>query len=131
MSNEDVQKMHKLSEEEKEAIKDLKGYLEWVKDRRTHSDKITEIVLNLIDRLQIQVEESEKALVREREFKNKEIDRLQKELDNSISKDKIKDKIEHYKKELEKIEKGEEFADEKNFYEYGIFFLEDLLKENQ
>ena len=35
----------------------------------------------LIDRLQIQVEESEKALVREREFKNKEIDRLQKELE--------------------------------------------------
>lgn len=39
-------------------------------------------ILNYIEKLQIQVKESEKALVREREFKNKEIDKLQKENDS-------------------------------------------------
>ena len=83
------------------------------------------IIENLLDRLQIQVEESEKALVREREFKNKEIDRLQKELEQEkeknkkliagkfreiadknsyikdmyVSKDKIKEQIKVFKKE--------------------------------
>lgn len=76
-----------MSEEEQEAIKEVKSYVEWVKDRGTDTDKHIEIILNLIDRLQKEneelKEEEKKAKIREynREYKRKQRKKI-KNLEN-------------------------------------------------
>jgi hypothetical protein len=47
-----------------------------------------------------------------------------------ISKDKIREIIEHYNNELEHIKNGEEFENEKPMYYWGKVALENLLEEN-
>lgn len=47
-----------------------------------------------------------------------------------ISKDKIKETIEHYNNELEHIKNGEEFEDEEPMYYWGKVALENLLEGN-
>ena len=54
-----------------------------------------------------------------------------REESNYISKDKIKNIIEHYNNELEHIENGEEFENEKPMYYWGKVALELLLEDNQ
>ena len=76
-----------MSEEEKEAIKEVKSYIEWVKDRGTNADKDIEILLNLIDKLQKE----------NREYKHIFAEMVQTREDNFTSKYKIKERI----KELE------------------------------
>lgn len=51
-----------MSEEEKKAIEEVKSYIEWVKDRGTNTDKDIEIVLNLIDRLQKELDKKDKMI---------------------------------------------------------------------
>ena len=46
-----------------------------------------------------------------------------------ISKDKIRKNLKHCEEELEKINNGEEFEDERDFYEYAILIYNDLLEE--
>lgn len=48
-----------------------------------------------------------------------------------ISKDKVKETIEHYNNELEHIKNGEEFENEKPMYYWGKVALEELLEEKQ
>lgn len=48
---------------------------------------------------------------------------------NYISKDKIREIIEHYNNELEHIKNGEEFENEKPMYYWGKVALENLLEE--
>ena len=51
-----------MSEEEKEAIEEVKSYIEWVKDRGTNTDKDIEIILNLIEKLQKEIRELKEEL---------------------------------------------------------------------
>ena len=51
-----------MNEEEKEAIKEVKSYIEWVKDRGTNTDKDIEIILNLIDKLQKEIDKKDKVI---------------------------------------------------------------------
>lgn len=50
-------------------------------------------------------------------------------LHNYISKDKIREIIKHYNNELEHIENGEEFENERPMYYWGKVALNDLLEE--
>lgn len=52
-----------------------------------------------------------------------------KEKNKVVSKDKIREKIEHYNNELEHIKKGEEFENEEPMYYWGKVALEKLLEE--
>ena len=132
-----------MSEEEKKAIEIIKGlYIEeydWYEDSKYctgHSGKAVAIVedslekiLNLIDNQQKEIEELKKDNDTLSELVIVNEDKVIKELD-LISKDKIREKIEHYNNELEHIKNGEEFENEKPMYYWGKVALEDLLEEN-
>lgn len=114
-----------LREKEKKAIeilkeiKDVRGIRQDVEGENEDLWAL-DIVYNLIEKQQKEIEE-----------KNKDIKKLNdllmlSELDY-ISKDKIREKIEHYNDELEHIKNGEEFENEKPMYYWGKAALEELL----
>lgn len=100
---------------------------------RTDIDVIDETIC-LLERKQKKIERYKKEI----KTQQKEIEALEiihttyKEMieeNNYISKDKIKEKIEHYNNELEHIKNGEEFENEKPMYYWGKVALEELLEE--
>jgi hypothetical protein len=56
-------------------------------------------------------------------------DDIRKSYRDSIPKNKIRKSLKHCEEELEKINNGEEFEDERDFYNYAILIYKDLLKE--
>lgn len=126
-----------MNKEEIEAIDILKSPL-LKSDGYERHQKAIDTILNLIDKQEIQINECEKALIRERKFKNKIIVKQQKEIENSVSKDKIKDKIKELEEEKTKLNK-EAGIDENiftlpinlskvSYIVYAIEILKDLLK---
>lgn len=120
---------------EEEAIERLKERVKL--DRKIRNNKIEsdyeqfcenecqaiETILNLADKQHKEIEKLN--------FENHMIKKWNKQLDtNCISKDKIREKIEHYNNELEHIKNGEEFENEKPMYYWGKVALEELLEEN-
>ena len=101
-------------------------------------------LVNKIERQQKEIEEKNIAInkmskdisrqleeIEKLNFENHMLKKWNKQLDqNCISKDKIKEKIEHYNNELEHIKNGEEFENEKPMYYWGKVALETLLEEN-
>ena len=123
-----------MSEEEQEAIEEVKSYIEWVKDRGTGTDKSIEIILNLIDRLQKELEQEKEN--NEKQFK---IDTAEEVLKwkgkyhllsrkiNGVLEDKIKDKIKELEEETKEIfDKYGDMVENK-----AIQVLKELLKENK
>ena len=103
-----------------------------------------ETILNLADKQQKEIEEKNIAInkmskdisrqlkeIEKLNFENRMLKKWNEQLDqNCISKDKIREKIEHYNIELEHIKNGEEFENEKPMYYWGKVALETLLEEN-
>jgi ssRNA-specific RNase YbeY (16S rRNA maturation enzyme) len=148
-----------MSEEEKKAIEYLKEFknevFEGVGNKSIMAKKI-DILLNLIDKQQNEIKEKTTILL----AGAKKVKQLEKEIEERdkynittlpfeelkemieqnknisifgkeyISKDKVKETIEHYNNELEHIKNGEEFENEKPMYYWGKVALEDLLEEN-
>lgn len=118
-----------LSEKEKRAIDNMKSLLLYSKKHEYFSPfqeqeiDDMDIVLNI-------VEKQQKEITKEHQnWKDLlfEYGKKCEELNNSISKDKIREKIEHYNDELEHIKNGEEFENEKPMYYWGKAALEELL----
>ena len=85
-----------LSDEEKEALEILKLY--FGEEPTLNITKYVNIVLNLIEKQQKEIEELKE--------KNKFLNwYFENQKDNFVHKDKIKSKIEEYKKSLEKCER--------------------------
>ena len=115
-----------MSEEEKKVIKTAKCIRAGVPVQTCDDDYI--VLLNIIEKLQKEIEELKKPKYLAH-FENNKITKMEL-INDFISKDKIKEKIEHYNIELEHIKKGEEFENEKPMYYWGKVALEDLLEEN-
>lgn len=141
---------------EEEAIERLKERVKLdrkIRDNKTESDyeqfcenecQAIETILNLADKQQKEIEEKNIAInkmskdisrqleeIEKLNFENHMLKKWNEQLDkNCISKDKIREKIEHYNNELEHIKNGEEFENEKPMYYWGKVALEDLLEEN-
>lgn len=141
---------------EEEAIERLKERVKL--DRKIRNNKIEsdyeqfcenecqaiETILNLADKQQKEIEEKNVAInkmskdisrqlkeIEKLNFENHMLKKWNEQLDrNCISKDKIREKIEHYNNELEHIKNGEEFENEKPMYYWGKAALEGLLEEN-
>jgi hypothetical protein len=141
---------------EEEAIERLKERVKL--DRKIRNNKIEsdyeqfcenecqaiETILNLADKQQKEIEEKNVAInkmskdisrqlkeIEKLNFENHMIKKWNEQLDkNYISKDKIREIIEHYNNELEHIKNGEEFENEKPMYYWGKVALEELLEEN-
>ena len=58
-------------------------------------------------------------------------DDIRKSYRDSIPKDKIRKNLKHCEEELEKINNGEEFEDERDFYDYAILIYKDLIEEKE
>ena len=117
-----------MSEEEK--IIDLENEISFLKDALCEKQKEIEeknIAVNKMSKdISRQLEEIEKL-----NFENHMLKKWNEQLDkNCISKDKIREIIEHYNNELEHIKNGEEFENEKPMYYWGKVALENLLEEN-
>ena len=117
-----------MNEEEKKAIEwfkeDLtkeKEEMEYYNEYKKQIIKRNEKLLNIIEKQQKEIEVLEIIHTTYKEMI---------EENNYISKDKIREKIEHYNNELEHIKNGEEFENEKPMYYWGKVALENLLEEN-
>jgi ssRNA-specific RNase YbeY (16S rRNA maturation enzyme) len=146
-------------EEEKEAIEYIKEFKNEVFEgvgNKSIMAKNIDILLNLLDKQQNEIKEKTTILL----AGAKKVKQLEKEIEERdkynittlpfeelkemieqnknisifgkeyISKDKVKETIEHYNNELEHIKNGEEFENEKPMYYWGKVALEDLLEEN-
>lgn len=114
-----------LSEEEKNFLENIKNILSDLED--TEDGAIISLNQEEIDSL--------KSIPKLIENKQNKIATLKKQIklmqkDDRISKEKIREEIKCCKQELEHIKKGEEFEDEKDFYEYKLLILKPLLEEN-
>ena len=119
-----------MSEEEQKAIKTAKCIRAGVPVQTCDDDYI--VLLNIIEKQQKEIEK----------LKQNKKDNMQviyggrrfgtegMVVKDYISKDKIREKIEHYNIELEHIKNGEEFENEKPMYYWGKVALEELLEEN-
>ena len=121
---------------EEEAIERLKERVKL--DRKIRNNKIEsdyeqfcenecqaiETILNLADKQQKEIIRLNRKQVDDEMLTDTFIER------DYISKDKIREKIEHYNNELEHIENGEEFENEKPMYYWGKVALETLLEAN-
>ena len=121
-----------LSEKEKKAIEWFKSDLEMTKEMGKkwgfqEEIKNNEIILNLIEKQQKEIKELKQ---NRDEYKEEYIKLQNSRYYNYISKDKIREKIEHYNNELEHIKNGEEFENEKPMYYWGKVALEILLEED-
>lgn len=141
---------------EEEAIERLKERVKL--DRKIRNNKIEsdyeqfcenecqaiETILNLADKKQKEIEEKNVAInkmskdisrqlkeIEKLNFENHMLKKWNEQIDrNCISKDKIREIIEHYNNELEHIKNGEEFENEKPMYYWGKVALENLLEDN-
>lgn len=141
-----------MTDEEQKAIEKVKEAIRVDKERRivtTYDEKPLfrdqlQIIIDLINKQQKEIEEKNIAInkmskdisrqleeIEKLKFNNHMVGKWNEYLDKDcISKDKIKEKIEHYNNELEHIKNGEEFENEKPMYYWGKVALETLLEEN-
>lgn len=143
-----------MSEEEKEAIKIIEETHDMLVNPKLREEKYTTddfekafyVVIMLIRKQQKEIEEKTTILLAGAE-KVKQLEKGNRSLMESrikwknryykekaknkecISKDKIREIIEHYNIELEHIKNGEEFENEKPMYYWGKVALENLLEE--
>lgn len=99
------------------------------KDIECRYIKAIDIIDELIEKQQKEIEENQILIDDIKDHRIVYIDTPEFE-EKFISKDKIKEKIEHYNNELEHIKNGEEFENEKPMYYWGKVALESLLEEN-
>ena len=134
-----------MSNEEKKAIEYLKRHIMPYENEDGNIEfLINDVLLHLIEKQQKEIEEKNVAInkmskdisrqlkeIERLNFENHMLKKWNKQLDQEcISKDKIREKIEHYNNELEYIKNGEEFENEKPMYYWGKVALENLLEEN-
>lgn len=142
MSVEENKELNKVEKRLKELSK-CELFLDniFIKDKTARQILVS--AYNKLERQQKEIEEKNIAInkmskdisrqlkeIEKLNFENHMLKKWNEQLDrNCISKDKIREIIEHYNNELEHIKNGEEFENEKPMYYWGKVALENLLKE--
>lgn len=123
-----------MTEEEEKAINSFKSYINAIDTFGTIDKKCcnnlyepAQVVLDLLEKLKkenikLKQEQAKRNWIHVKE--NGEVVPM-----FYISKDKIRKNLKHCEEELEKINNGEEFEDERDFYDYAILIYKDLLEE--